>query len=416
MKEKILTNDKTQTNINIPASGETSQTYTQNSSAKSEDLILKRRLGFRNKFLPIFLLLLILFTIIVAFAFMKLRGQIDTSNTIPQSSSITKISPTATPVAEMPTNTQSITQIPKPIYKSGEFLTSVHFAQGFSIGYPADLIPELRGAGGGNFFLEIGDTNSKSSILVYPQYPKQDLSKLNLENVTELSYDYWGSEPKIIPPEEKIITKEQVNIGGIRAYKVVSNIERIIVPKEKSVLVIEIQNKNIATGIIDKITNTFSLISPIPTSWELYSDTKIKGFKIKHPADYKIDKKDNPITQSYDVIFTSPEGNISFSFFNDTSPVKQYFASADRYSYNVNAAIQAEQFLKEDITNAKFNQNAFTFAQGGDSAIRVVHPAKQDFNLYFYLFGIPSIKINAPSKLEPVVNQMLMSLNEEYNK
>ena len=165
MEKEVLTKDKTQANINVPASGETSQTYTQNSSTKLEDPILKRKLGFRNKFLPIFLLLLILFTIIVGFAFMKLRGQIDTSNTIPQSSSITtKISPTATPVAEMPTNTQSITQIPKPIYKSGELLTFVHFAQGFSIGYPADLIPELRGAGGGNFFLEIGDKSNKSSI------------------------------------------------------------------------------------------------------------------------------------------------------------------------------------------------------------------------------------------------------------
>lgn len=383
-----------------------------------KEVLIKRKQVFRNKFLPIFLLLLILFTIIVAFAFMKLRVQINTSNTIPQSSSIPKISPTATSVAEMPTNTQSLTQIPKPIYKSYEFLTFVHFAQGFSIGYPADLIPELRGAGGGNFFLEISDTNSKSSILVYPEFPKQDLSKLNLDNVTELSYEYWGSEPKIIPPEEKIITKEQVDIGGIRAYKVVSNIERIIVPKEKSVLVIEIENKNIATGLIDQITNTFSLISPIPTSWELYSDTNVKGFKIKHPADYKIDTKDNPITQSYDVTFTSPAGNISFSFFYDTSPVKQYFIddSIDHYSLNVNAVIQAEQFLKEDIINAKFNQNVFSFEQGGNSSIRVVHPEKQDFNLYFYLFDVPSIKVNAPSKLEPVVNQMLMSLDDEYNQ
>lgn len=374
-------------------------------STDSKDSILNYRMGSRNKFIRLFLMFFILFTIILSFAFIKQRNKISISDTSPQSSSMNKISSTATP-----------TGIPKPIYNSSEFLTFVHFAQGFSIGYPAAFTPELRGAGGGNFFLEIGDTSSKSSILVYPQHPKQDLAKLNLENVTELSYNYWGNERKIFPSEEKVLSKELVNIGEIRAYKVNSNLERIIIPKEKSILVIEIQNKNIAPNLIDKITSTFSLIPPIPNSWEIYSDKNIKGFKVKHPADYKIDKKNNPNMQSYDVIFTSPEGSISFSFFNKDSPVEQFFSSSNRYSYNVDAATQAEQFFKEDVKNAKFNQNAFTFIQGGNSVIRVVHPAKQDFNLYFgaLYFGAPSIKLNAPTKLEQVVNQMLMSLNEEF--
>ena len=96
--------------------------------------------------------------------------------------------------------------------------------------------------------------------------------------------------------------------------------------------------------------------------------------------------------------------------------MRHYFVSADRYSYNIDAAIQAEQFLKEDVATSKFNQNAFTFAQGGDSAIRVTHPLKQDFNLYFYLSGARSIRLSAPSNLESIVNQMLVSLNEGYNK
>ena len=278
-------------------------------------------------------------------------------------------------------------------------------------------MPELRGATGGNFFLEIGDENNKSALWIYPEYPLQDLSKLNLDNVTDLSYEYYGSEPKIIPPEEKIIKKEQITIGGAQAYKIISDIERIIVPRKNTVLVINVENKSVFADKIDEIINTFSLIPSVPDNWDLYSDNKVEGFRLRYPSNYSVEVLDNNATSfSYDVVFDSSEGKITFNFYNEISPMGQYFVSPDRYSYNMDTAIQAEQFLKEDITTSKFHQNAFTFAQGGDSAIRVTHPLKQDFNLYFYLSGARSIRLSAPSNLESIVNQMLVSLNEGYNK
>lgn len=414
MEEELLNKNKTQLDANISYPDKLAQSNITNSSDLPEKSLLRR------KTLLIFVLLLAIFISALVFVILKPKSTNNTIGNFPQPSTSINAPPTANSITEIPSVTQISQQTVKPSYKAGEFLTFTHFAQGYSIGYPAELVPELSGAEGGNFFLEIGNTSNKSSILIYPQYPKQDLSKLNLDNVIELSYDYWGGQPrKIVSSEEKIITKEEVKIGGIRAFKIISNVERIIVPKQKSVLVFEIQNKNANTNIIDQIINTFSLISTIPNNWKLYSDTKITGFKIKYPSNYEVKKLENSSSQSYDVVFVGPGGNITFNFYNDSSPIKKDFASAHDYSSNINAAIQAEQLLKEDVITSKFNQNAFTFEQGGDYAIRVIHPLKQDFNLYFIFssyfnpLGFPSIKVNAPIALEQTVNQMLMSLNED---
>jgi hypothetical protein len=377
MEKEILTN-------NVPATEEALHAYPPNPTPTPT----------QNRLPQMFLPLLILFGVILMSVLMKREDQTGTA---------------APPTSATPTTTVSPTraQLPKPVYKTGEYLTFVHFAQGFSISYPAESVPELRGAGGGNFYVETGTTKNKASVLVYIQPVKQDVAKLTLQNVTDLSYDDWDRVEKIFSSMEEIMTKEQINLGGKRAFRIVSNLmERIIVPNGSDVLVIEIHNKKNDAKTIDKILSTFSLIPPIPASWKLHEDTKYKTFRIKHPANYNRILSEAR-TRSYDIVFEFPDGSINFSFPKNST--------AGLYEDRLDFAVQMEQSLKEDVLGSKFNQNAFTFVQGGDVAIRVVHPSKQDLNLYFYLGATP-VRVNAPIKLEAVLNQMLVSLNEEYSR
>jgi len=327
-------------------------------------------------------------------------------------------------------NTIIPTQVAKPIYTTEDYVVFAHYSLGYTIKYPATNVEmHLVGVTGGNFTQKYND---ESSILIYDILPEENtLSKVTIDNIMQQLTDCVEQGCRKffeLKGYEKLLEKKIINLSGTNAFwikttipegstnevpsyiTIGSTVERYIIPHKDRFLILELNYKDKISNELSKAIDSFRLIPNIPPNWVEYEKNDNSKIRFKHPNEYEITEN----ISKKQIEMKSSKGTIILDYYDKNDELGKLFMYETGYqNMELESGYKAEQFLGNDITNFKFSINAFSYGQGGDKAIRVFNPSKQQEVVYFYAYGSPLIyRITSPESMEMEMNQILMSVNK----